>query len=216
MPQVFHRSTNTLSRVSVFGAAFILAGLIWMGYLFVRSPYVTAVGVVRPQPVQFSHEHHVHDDGIDCRYCHVSVENSSFAGIPPTETCMNCHSLLWADSPALAPVRESWENDVPIHWTRVHNVPDHVYFDHSIHVQKGIGCESCHGRVDLMPLMMKTEPMTMQWCLDCHRNPEERVRPREEVFTMGWVPPVPQEVLGPQLVEEYNIQVKTDCWYCHR
>ncbi len=216
MPQIFHRSTNTISRVTIFGAVFFLAGLLTILYMLFRSPYVTAEGVARVQPVQFSHEHHVNDDGIDCRYCHTSVEVSSSAGMPPTETCMNCHSQIWSDSPQLAPVLESWETGEPIEWVRVHDLADYVYFNHSIHVQNGIGCESCHGRVDQMPLMMKSEPMTMQWCLDCHTNPAEYVRPREEVFTMGWHPPVEQSELGPQLVEEYQIESKIDCYYCHR
>ncbi|MGH2541422.1 MAG: cytochrome c3 family protein [Ardenticatenaceae bacterium] len=216
MPQIFHRSTNTISRVTIFGAVFIVAGLMGIGYTVYRSPVITAVGEVRPQPVQFSHEHHVFDDGIDCRYCHTSVEESAFAGFPPTQTCMNCHSQIWTDSPALAPVIESWETGAPIEWRRVHDMPDFVYFNHSIHVQNGFGCETCHGRVDQMPLMMKTEPMTMQWCLDCHREPAQYVRPLEEVFTMGYEPPVDQSVLGRQLVEEYGIESKTDCWICHR
>ncbi|HYN88200.1 MAG TPA: cytochrome c3 family protein, partial [Ardenticatenaceae bacterium] len=202
--------------VTIFGADFMAGGTLIVLYLLARSPYSTAVGVVRAQPVQFSHEHHVRDDGIDCRYCHTTVEVSPFAGIPPTETCMNCHRQIWSQSPALAPVRESWENGEPLHWTRVHDLPDFVYFNHSIHVQKGIGCESCHGRVDLMPLMMKAETMQMEWCLDCHRAPEKFVRPREEVFTMGWQPPEDQEVLGQRLVQEYGIERKLDCTTCHR
>ena len=216
MPQIFHRSANTISKASI--AAVVLLATLVLVALFVifRSPVVTAEGIARVQPVQFSHEHHVNDDGIDCRYCHTSVENSSSAGIPPTETCMNCHSQIWSDSPQLAPVRESWETGEPLEWVRVHDMPDYVYFNHSIHVNKGVGCETCHGRVDQMPLMMKAEPMTMEWCLDCHRNPEEYVRPVDEVYTMGWHPPVDQEVLGAQLVEEYDIESKTDCYYCHR
>src|SRR6201993_796331 len=150
MSQIFHRSTNTLSRATIFGAVFVIAALGWMAYEIQGSPYVTYAGVRKPQPVPFSHQHHVGDDGIDCRYCHTSVENSSFAGIPPTKTCMSCHSQIWADSPALAPVRNSFRDDQSIQWTRVHNLPGFVYFDHSIHVHKGIGCSTCHGRVDMM------------------------------------------------------------------
>ena len=146
----------------------------------------------------FSHEHHVRGLGIDCRYCHTSVEKSSFAGIPPTETCMTCHSQIWTDSPMLEPVRTSLRTNTPIRWNRVHDLPDYVYFNHGIHVQKGVGCVSCHGRVDQMPLTWKAEPMTMEWCLSCHRNPEKHLRPREEVFNMDWVPPEDQVDAGPE------------------
>ncbi len=216
MPQIFHRSTNTFSRVTIFGAFFAVAGLLVMGYVLARSPFATGVGEYVPQPVQFSHEHHAYDDGIDCRYCHTSVEDSSFAGIPPIETCMNCHSQLWTDSAELAPVIQSWETGIPIQWNRVNSVDDFVYFNHSIHVQNGVGCETCHGRVDQMPLMRKAETLQMEWCLDCHRDPSQYVRPLEEVFTMGYHPEVDQSILGPQLVEEYQIHASTDCWACHR
>lgn len=216
MSQIFHRSANTISRVSIFAALFLAGGLLLVLYIMFRSPVVTAEGIPRVQPVQFSHQHHVADNGIDCRYCHTSVEVSASAGIPPTETCMNCHSQIWTNSEELAPVRESWETGEPLEWVRVHDMADYVYFNHSIHVQNGIGCESCHGRVDTMALVYKAEPMTMEWCLECHTNPEDYVRPKDEVFTMGWHPPVDQAELGPQLVEEYGIEEKIDCWYCHR
>src|ERR1700756_2438069 len=151
--QIFHRSANVLARASIYAGIFTFAGLLWAGVQLQRSPYITDAGVARPQPAPFSHEHHVAAIGIDCRYCHTSVETSSFAGIPPTKTCMNCHSQIWFDSPTLAPVRDSFRDDRSIQWTRVHNLPGFVYFDHSIHVQKGIGCSTCHGRVDRMPLM---------------------------------------------------------------
>jgi hypothetical protein len=188
VPQIFHRSTNTLSRVSIFGAVFVLAGLGWLFLTLARSPYMTQAQVARSQPVPFSHAHHVGGMGIDCRYCHTSVEDASFAGIPPTQTCMNCHSQIWADSPTLEPVRESFRSDEPIRWTRVHDLPHFVYFDHSVHVAKGIGCESCHGRVDQMPLMWRENSLQMEWCLDCHRHPDANIRPREAVFAMGWQP----------------------------
>ncbi len=216
MPQIFHRSTNTFSRVSIFGAVFMVAGIFAVASLLVRSSYATSVGVAPQQPVPFSHKHHVSDDGIDCRYCHTSVETSSFAGIPPTKTCMNCHSQIFAQSPVLEPVRESFRTGKPIVWTRVHNLPDFVYFDHSIHLQKGIGCVTCHGRIDQMPLTWKAETMQMEWCIDCHRAPEKYVRPREFVFSMDWQPSGDQNVLGPQLVREYGIQSKLSCSTCHR
>lgn len=152
MPQVFHRSTNVLAKVSIFGSVFFAAGALWLTLELNRSSYVTGAMINREQPVQFSHKHHVGDDGIDCRYCHTGVESSAFAGIPPTATCMNCHSLMFVDSPYLEPVRASYASGEPINWVRVHDLPDFVYFNHSIHVNKGVGCVSCHGRVDEMPL----------------------------------------------------------------
>jgi hypothetical protein len=181
-----------------------------------RSSYVTRAQEYVEQPVQFSHLHHVLDDGIDCRYCHTSVETSSFAGIPPTKTCMNCHSQIWQSAPILEPVRASFREDRPMQWIRVHDLPDFVYFNHSIHVKKGMGCETCHGRVDQMPLMRQENSLQMEWCLNCHRNPQEYVRPRQEVFTMGYRPQEDQATLGPKLVAEYNIRPSTDCSTCHR
>ena len=216
MPQIFHRSTNTLSRVTIFGSVFFVAlGLVVLALLF-RSPYETSVGVPIAQPVQFSHKHHVGDEGFDCRYCHTSVEDSSYAGIPPTSTCMNCHSQIWAQAAALAPVRKSWETGVPIAWNKVNDLPDFAYFNHSIHVQKGFGCETCHGKVDESPLMAKAQSLHMEWCLECHRHPERYVRPREAVFQLGYQPAEPQAVLGPKLVREYAIESKTSCSTCHR
>jgi len=221
MAQIFHPSTNTISKVSIFGAVFVVGAILYVYGVVIRSPWVTQVNVVREQPVQFSHEHHVRGLGIDCRYCHTSVESSAFAGIPPTETCMTCHSQIWNDSPMLAPVRASFADDKPIHWTRVHDVPDFVYFHHGIHVQKGIGCSTCHGRVDLMPLTWRTAPLTMEWCLNCHREPEQFIRPREDVFNMEWTPPADQRAAGRKLVEQYQIPSGrdsrlTNCSTCHR
>ena len=216
MAQIFHRSTNTISRVSVFGGIGIIAVLVATLAAINRSSYVTEVGVARSQPVQFSHKHHVSDDGIDCRYCHTSVEESSFAGIPSTKICMNCHTQIWAESPILEPVRESFRTGKSLEWTRVHNLPGFVYFDHSIHVHKGVGCETCHGRVDRMPLMWQENTLYMEWCLECHRNPEQFVRPREQVFNMDWQPPSDQIVLGQKLVQQYKIESLTSCSVCHR
>jgi hypothetical protein len=214
--QIFHPSTNTISKLSIFGSVFILVSLVAALAAINESPYITEVGVARSQPVPFSHKHHVGDDGIDCRYCHTSVENSSFAGIPPTKTCISCHSQIWADSPALAPVRNSFRDDQSIQWTRVHNLPGFVYFDHSIHVHKGIGCSTCHGRVDMMPLTWRENTLYMDWCLECHREPERFVRPREYVFNMDYSPPADQIALGQKLVKEYKIQNLTSCSTCHR
>ncbi|RPH72495.1 cytochrome C, partial [bacterium] len=196
MPQIFHPSTNTFSKVSIFGAVFFLAGLAWAAALFSRSSYVTRVNMPVEQPVQFSHEHHVAGLGIDCRYCHTTVEESQFADIPPLHTCMTCHSQIWVDSPALEPVRESYRTGEPLAWNRVHDVPDFVYFNHEIHVAKGVGCETCHGPVDEMPLTWKSETLYMEWCLDCHRAPERYIRPVENVFDIGWTPPEDQLTLG--------------------
>jgi len=216
MPQIFHRSANTLSKVSLFGVLALVGGLISLAMVLGSSSYVTRAHEYVEQPIQFSHLHHVTDDGIDCRYCHTSVETSPFAGIPPTKTCMNCHSQLFNTEPILEPVRASFREDRPLHWIRVHDLPDFVYFNHSIHVKKGVGCETCHGRIDQMPLTLQENSLQMQWCLNCHRNPENYVRPRSEITTMGYRPPVPQSVLGPQLVKAYGIQSLTTCSTCHR
>ncbi|MGA3095275.1 MAG: cytochrome c3 family protein [Bryobacteraceae bacterium] len=219
MAQIFHRSSNSLSRISIFGAVVILAFVAWVAVQLDRSAYVTRASVAREQPVPFSHEHHVGGLGIDCRYCHTTVESSSFANIPPTKTCMNCHSQIWSTSPTLEPVRASFRTGTSIPWTRVYDLPDFVYFNHSIHINKGIGCESCHGRVDRMPLTWQAVSLRMEWCLDCHRQPEKYVRPRESVTTMGYHPAGDQEEIGRRLVKQYGIQdarTLTSCNTCHR
>jgi hypothetical protein len=216
MPQIFHRSANTFSKLSLAGLLIVVASLILFAMIIGRSSYATRAQEFVEQPVQFSHRHHVLDDGIDCRYCHTSVETSPFAGIPPTKTCMNCHSQIWATAPILEPVRASFREDRPIRWIRVHDLPDFVYFNHSVHLKKGVGCETCHGRVDQMPLMLQENTLQMEWCLDCHRNPAQYVRPRSEIYTMGYRPPVPQSVIGPQLMQEYGINGRTSCSACHR
>lgn len=220
MPQIFHPSTNIISKVSIFGSPLILALLVWVCIVYARSSYGTGEGVARVQPIPFSHEHHVGGLGIDCRYCHTSVEHSSFAGMPPTKTCMNCHSQIWVGSAMLAPVRESYRTGRSIRWERVYNLPDFVYFDHSIHVQKGVGCASCHGRIDKMPFTYPAQSLLMEWCLDCHRAPEQHVRPLEEVFNMAWEPPDGDQLtLGRELVTKYHIrdpQTLTSCSVCHR
>jgi hypothetical protein len=217
MAQIFHASSNSLAKVSIVAAVFALSFIVWAAYSLNAGPFTTAVGVAPAQPVPFSHKHHVADDGIDCRYCHTSVETSAFAGLPPTETCMSCHSQLWTNAAMLEPVRSSFRTGTSIEWTRVHDLPDFVYFNHSIHVNKGIGCSTCHGRVDRMPLMYKVNTLYMQWCVDCHRHPERQVRPREEVFNIAYETPAPnQNEIGPKLVALYRIQSLTDCVTCHR
>ena len=218
MPQIFHRSWNVVSRLSIFGAVFILLFLGWVISKWARSAYATNAFVPVEQPVPFSHEHHAGGLGIDCRYCHTSVETSSFAGIPPTQICMNCHSQIWVGSELLAPVRESYRTGTPIVWNRVHNLAEFCNFNHAIHVQKGVGCVSCHGRVDRMPLTWQVNTLHMEWCLDCHRQPEKHLRPREQVFSMTWDPAVEgkdQATLGRELIEKYNVRSYTSCSTCH-
>ena len=219
MSQIFHPSTNTISRLSIFGGIALLVTLVSALAAINESPYFTEVGVARSQPVPFSHKHHVGDDGIDCRYCHTTVEYSSFANIPATKICMNCHSQMWTTSPMLEPVRESYRTGKSIEWTRVNDLPGYVYFNHSIHVHAGVGCAECHGRVDKMPLTWQAAPLTMEWCLNCHRHPEQYLRPRNEVFNMAYNPPADQEQLGRRLVKEYHIlsvHRLTSCSNCHR
>ena len=195
----------------------VLAGTAFYVYTQVaRSSYLTGRYLEKQQPVQFSHKHHVGDDGIDCRYCHSTVETTASAGMPATQTCMNCHSQIWSDSPYLEPVRESFRTDTPLRWTRVHDLPDFVYFNHSVHVKKGMGCSTCHGRVDRMPLVYQKASLQMEWCLECHRNPARFVRPREAVFQMDYEPPSNQLELGAQLVKAYDIRSLTNCSTCHR
>jgi hypothetical protein len=217
MAQIFPQSANTLSKVSIIVTLVVVAGLGAMAFeLGADSSYATNQGVARTQPVPFSHTHHVGSMGIDCRYCHNTVETSAYANIPPTKTCMNCHSQIWVNSPTLEPVRASFRTDQSIPWVKVHDLPDFVYFNHSIHVKKGVGCETCHGRVDKMPLMAQKANLEMRWCLDCHRNPEQYVRPRKYITTMGYVPDGDQLEIGRKLVQEYHIQKLETCWTCHR
>ncbi len=217
MAQVFHPSTNTISRLSIVG---VLVGVlaVGVGWYAANMTYGLRLDVPIEQPVQFSHKHHVLDDGIDCRYCHTSVDKSSFAGIPPTETCMTCHSKIWTDSPLLEPVRESFRTGKPLEWVRVHDMPDFVYFNHSIHVKKGISCVSCHGRVDEMPITWRAETMSMRWCLNCHRHPEKFIRPREQVFNLAWKPDENQTTMGLRLIKEYKVLPERqliNCSICH-
>jgi hypothetical protein len=243
MSQIFHRSTNTLSRATIFGAVFVIAILGWVLYAVQGSPFITYAGVRKPQPVPFSHQHHVTGLGIDCRYCHTSVETSSFAGIPPTKTCMNCHSQIWTNAQLLEPVRASYKSGESLQWTRVNQLPDFVYFNHSIHINKGVGCNTCHGPVDQMPLMYQQESLQMEWCLSCHRAPQNNLRPRDQVFNMRYQPPSSsntvtvdgqsfndQDSLGAYLIKKYQVRVGsikttdgqtsvgdiTSCSTCHR
>lgn len=238
MAQIFHRSTNAISRISILATVILVSGILWACLELQRSPYVTYAGVAHMQPVPFSHQHHVSGLGIDCRYCHTTVEVSGFAGIPPTKTCMNCHAQMWTNAPMLEPVRESFRTGQSLVWTRANDLPDFVYFDHSIHINKGVGCATCHGPVDRMPLMYNQASLQMEWCLDCHRAPEKYLRPRNEVFNMRYQQPTPENpvqmpaangngvqtftdqiALGTELKNRYHLRSVydiTSCSTCHR
>jgi Cytochrome c7 and related cytochrome c len=219
MSQIFHRNTNIYSRLSIVAVAIFVAVLGGIVGTLHPSGYNTNQHVMIEQPIQFSHAHHAGGMGIDCRYCHTTVEESAFANIPPTKTCMNCHSQIWATAPILEPVRASFRDNTPLRWTRVHDLPDFVYFNHSIHVRQGVGCATCHGPVDRMPLMRQEATLTMSWCVDCHRNPAPNLRPREEVFNMNWQPPADDPELGARLVRDYRVgspEQLTNCSTCHR
>jgi len=219
MAQIFARSANVHSKVLIVSVVVLVCGAGWTTYAVFWSPYTTYVGVPLEQPVPFSHKHHVGDDGIDCRYCHTSVEKSSFAGLPSTHVCMTCHSQLWNEAPLLAPVRRSLTTGRPLPWNRVNDLPDFVFFNHSIHVNKGVGCSTCHGAVDQMPLTWRTQTLYMKWCLECHRNPQNYLRPRAEIYNLHWQPPPDQEKQGRRLLHQYQIDTTgrlTNCSVCHR
>ena len=218
MTQIFHKSFNTLSKASIVLGGLVAATAVTWLLSANRAPYISLVNVPREQPVPFSHKHHVGGLGLDCRYCHTSVEESAQASLPSTKTCMTCHSVVWTNAAMLEPVRESYRTDRSIEWLKVHDLPDFVYFDHSIHIKKGVGCASCHGDVTQMPLMMRKNTLNMEWCLSCHRAPEANLRPREEVFNPTWTPSHdrPQAELGAELAERYRVEKLTACGTCHR
>jgi hypothetical protein len=216
MAQIFHRSTNTISRVSIYGAVILIAILGYAVNVVNQTSYVTEVHTARPQPVPFSHKHHVGELGLDCRYCHSSVEVSSSAGMPPTQTCMACHSQIWTGAAILEPVRASYRDSTPIVWTRVNALPDFVYFNHSIHIAKGVGCTTCHGPIAEMNITWREQSLYMRWCLECHNAPEKYLRPRSEVFNAFYKTPANQDALGNQLMTEYKVQKLTNCTSCHR
>jgi hypothetical protein len=216
MAQIFHRSANSLAKVSIIAILLAAGGILWAAYRIDQGSFITDIAVAKDQPVPFSHKHHVTDDGIDCRYCHTSVESSAFAGLPATEICMSCHSQIWTNAAILEPVRASFRTGQPLQWTRIYDLPDFVYFNHGIHVNKGVGCSTCHGRVDQMPLMYKANTLYMQWCIECHRNPAKYIRPRDQVFNMAYQYPPNQNELGTRLMAENKVQSLTDCVTCHR
>jgi menaquinone reductase, multiheme cytochrome c subunit len=216
-PFVFPRwanKTRALAGVLLGAAPLYLTGLVWYG----ASPKTTDVGYEPKQPVPYSHALHAGQLGLDCRYCHNTVEQAAHAAIPATQTCMNCHEMVHTKSDKLAPVRASWETNEPVEWVKVHDLPDYVYFNHSAHVTRGVGCVSCHGRVDQMEEVHQVEPLSMSWCLQCHRNPEKNLRPPEEVTNMTWAPPDGQDPIeyGKMLREKNHLNPSTDCSTCHR
>ena len=217
MAQIFRPRSNTIARASLAVLVLLICASGWITYAVYWSPWTTLEMIPIKQPVPFSHKHHVFGLGLDCRYCHTDVEKSAFAGLPPTETCMTCHSQIWKQAPMLAPVRQSLADDSRLTWNRVNRTPDFVFFDHSVHVNHGIGCATCHGQLDQMPLTWKSHSLYMKWCLDCHRAPEKYIRPRDEVFSMRWTA-TNQIALGKKLVADYHVHTEqlTDCSMCHR
>jgi hypothetical protein len=217
MAQVFPKTANEFARASLVLGALAAAGLVFaLLFVFPRSSYLTRQKEARAQPVPFYHLHHVGGMGIDCRYCHTGADRSATAGIPPTKTCMNCHSQIFNQSPILEPVRASWRSGASIEWVRVHDLPDFVYFDHSAHVNKGVGCTTCHGPVDKMAYVWQESSLLMEWCLDCHRQPEKYLRPKSEVYSTAWRPPSNQLELGRRLAAEYEVRPRVACSTCHR
>ncbi len=220
MGQIFHRGANNIAKASIF-VALLCGGLAFYAYTQIaRSSYLTNQGLERPQPVQFSHKHHVGDDGIDCRYCHTSVETSASAGMPPTQTCMNCHTQIWADSPYLEPVRASYRDNKPIEWVRVHDLPEFAYFNHSIHVAKGVGCASCHGDISNMASVYQEKTLQMEWCLSCHRDPGPNIRPQSEIFNTSWnkddITQEQEKEVAEKIKKLRGKDFMTSCSTCHR
>jgi hypothetical protein len=218
MPQIFRPYADTVARAVLLAVPIAPCVGIGVAYAIMNSGYVTGQWLTLEQPVPFSHQHHVGGLGLDCRYCHAGVELSPVAGVPATHTCMTCHSELYTQTAMLAPVRTSLADNRPIHWSKVNKLPDYVYFDHSIHVAKGVGCSNCHGAVDHMPLLRQAAPLTMDWCLDCHRDPAPNLRPASAVFDPDWTAPADQREQGRKLLAQYLIDNKslTDCSVCHR
>ena len=215
MAQIFPQWTVKLPLYALFAVLFLggnVVGFIW----YYGSPKYTDVGYRPKQPVDYSHKLHAGDLGMDCRYCHSTVEFSPQAGVPPTQTCMNCHTTVRPESEKLALVRESWATGKPIQWIRVHKTPDFAYFDHSSHINAGVGCESCHGNVRQMDVVMQVEPLSMSWCLDCHRAPEMHLRPPDQITVMDWQPPENQLELAAAMMKSKGLAPSEDCSTCHR
>lgn len=217
MAQIFRPRSNSIARASLAGVVLLICASGWILHAVYWSPWTTLEMTPLEQPVPFSHKHHVYGLGLDCRFCHTTVQKSSFAGMPSTETCMTCHSQIWKNAPLLAPVRKSLADNTPLRWNRVNQTPDFVFFDHSVHVNHGFGCVTCHGQLDQMPLTWKSHTLYMKWCLGCHREPEKYIRPLEEVFNLNWSA-TNQLALGRKLVADYHVHTEqlTDCSMCHR
>lgn len=219
MSQIFHPSSNSLSRFSIIAFVLFLIFTAISTYGFFQSSYYNHVGVFREQPIPFSHKHHVQGLGLDCRFCHTAVENSATAGMPSTEVCMSCHSQIFKNGDVLKPLHESFEKNRPLQWSKVHNLPDFVFFNHSIHVNKGVSCVTCHGDVKIMPLTSKQKPMTMKWCLECHNNPENYLSPKDQIYkgdeTVSKILSVSQRKM---LFDSYHIDQSqlNNCYTCHR
>jgi hypothetical protein len=207
--------TNTVIRVVLVALVAGVGGGLGFLWLWVRTPFFTGQHEAVVQPIEFDHRHHVADDGIDCRYCHTSVEKAPSAGYPSSETCASCHAQVWNQSAMLEPVRKSYFEGTPLTWKRVYQLPDHVYFNHAIHVNKGVGCVSCHGRVDQMPEIMRASPLTMGWCLDCHRDPTPNLRPRAFITSMTYQADDPRAV-GEAVARANGVHTRTSCTTCHR
>lgn len=218
MAQVFPRQANTVVTLSFAGLALALVLAFGAWWWFTRSDYVRWVGEEITQPVPFQHALHVGGLKMQCQYCHNGVGESAYANVPATETCMSCHSQVRTDSAKLAPIRNSWTENTSMQWEKVHKFPEYVYFNHSVHVSKGVGCSSCHGNIGAMNVVYKAEPMYMQWCLNCHRNPEQFVRPKDQIYNTAYEYPENQAELGARLVQEYGIKKDnlTNCSICHR
>jgi hypothetical protein len=208
--------SNSVFRFAIALAVAGVVGLPLFAMVVVRTPYETGQRELIMQPIKFDHRHHVRDDGIDCVYCHSGVTRSAYAGIPAVSVCMGCHAQVWTSSPELTRLREAYFRGDPIEWARVNNLPAHVFFNHSIHVAKGVGCVTCHGRVDLMGQVYQEETLLMQWCLDCHRHPEDHLRPNEKVTDMEWAPERPQVEVGREVAAKLDVHPTTDCTGCHR
>jgi hypothetical protein len=215
LAQIFPKWTNKLPLVIGVGGVVLAIVLVW-GVWYYFSPKYTDVGYRPVQPVPYSHKLHAGDLGIDCRYCHTTVEVSAWANVPPTQTCMNCHKLILPESQKLLPVRESYATGKPIEWIRVHHIPDFAYFNHSAHLRAGVGCASCHGNVAQMEVVQQVQPLSMGWCLDCHRKPDMHLRPHDQLTNMEWTPPEDQMSFAKRIKEELQIKPPVDCSGCHR
>jgi Cytochrome c7 and related cytochrome c len=216
MRALFPPWSDTIFRICLVLAVAGVVAVPTTMMIWVRTPYVTNQGDPVEQPVAFDHRHHVRDDGVGCLYCHYEATRSKNAGVPPTAICMNCHGQVWQESERLAPVRESWFRREPIRWRRVHQLPQFVYFDHSAHLSHGVGCSECHGRVDLMAQVYAVEPLTMQWCLECHTDPAPHLRPESEVANADWVPDRPRREIGDAVARELHVDPPVSCTGCHR